>query len=89
MTQRTTVRLPDELLLQAKRKAADEGRTLTSFIEEGLRHVLADKRDAAQPGSVAIPVSTAKGWLKPPFKKLRDIEEFEDEQYVQRLRDLK
>jgi len=31
---RTTVRLPDDLLLRAKRKAAEEGRTLTSLIEE-------------------------------------------------------
>ncbi len=30
---RTTVRLPDELLEKAKRKAAAEGRTLTSLLE--------------------------------------------------------
>jgi hypothetical protein len=88
MTERTTVRLPDALLLQAKLKAAAEGRTLTSLIEEGLRNVVAEKRDAS-PRSVAIPVSTAKGWLKPPFKTLKDIEEFEDEEYVKRLRKLR
>ena len=86
MIERTTVRLPHDLLTRAKRKAAAEGRTLTSLIEEGLRRVVAEKRE---PRSVTIPVSTAKGWLKPPFKTLRDVEEFEDAEYVKRLRDLR
>src|ERR1700732_5175022 len=43
MTERTTIRLPDELLTRAKRKAAAEGRTLTSLIEQGLRLVVSDK----------------------------------------------
>ena len=38
---RTTVRLDDELLARAKRLAAEEGRTLTSLIEDGLREQLA------------------------------------------------
>lgn len=42
MKERTTVRLPQELLKRAKRKAAAEGRTLTSLIEEGLRAVVAE-----------------------------------------------
>jgi predicted transcriptional regulator len=33
---RTTVRLRDDLLKRAKRRAAAEGRTLTSIIEEGV-----------------------------------------------------
>ena len=37
MIERTTVRLPSELLKRAKRMAAAEGRTLTSLIEDGLR----------------------------------------------------
>jgi hypothetical protein len=40
---RTTVHLPDDLLARAKKKAAADGRTLTSLIEEGLRTVLAQK----------------------------------------------
>ena len=36
MTERTTVRLPDELLARARRKALAEGRTLTSLIADGL-----------------------------------------------------
>lgn len=37
---RTTLNLADGLAEQAKQRAADEGRTLTSLIEEGLRLVL-------------------------------------------------
>ena len=39
---RTTVRLSDDLLRSAKKRAAEEGRTLTSLIEEGLKVVLAE-----------------------------------------------
>jgi hypothetical protein len=38
---RTSVNLPDGLLDEARRRAAAEGRTLTSLIEEGLRLALA------------------------------------------------
>jgi hypothetical protein len=37
---RTTVRLDEALLRAAKIKAAKEGRTLTSLLEDGLRQVL-------------------------------------------------
>lgn len=38
---RTTLNLPDALLEEAKARAAQEGRTVTSLLEEGLRTVLA------------------------------------------------
>lgn len=49
---RTTLNLPDALVEQAKARAALEGRTLTSLVEQGLRTVL-----SAQPDSrpVALP----------------------------------
>jgi hypothetical protein len=37
---RTTIRLPDDLLRDAKRLAAESDRTLTSVIEEALRAAL-------------------------------------------------
>jgi hypothetical protein len=40
---RTTVDLDDELLLAAKRRAAERGSTLTAFIEEALAAALIDK----------------------------------------------
>ena len=41
---RTTVRLSDDLLAQAKRKALSEGTTLTALIERGLRLVVEPPR---------------------------------------------
>ena len=43
---RTSINLPDALLAEAKARAAAQGRTLTSLIEEGLRAVL-EEDDAA------------------------------------------
>jgi hypothetical protein len=61
---RTTVRLPDELMRKAKRKAAESGRTLTSFLEEGLKTILADPpRPAKKP--IRLPVSKASGGTLP------------------------
>jgi hypothetical protein len=40
---RTTIRLPDDLLQDAKRLAAESDRTLTSVIEEALRATLRGK----------------------------------------------
>jgi hypothetical protein len=87
MTERTTVRLPDELLDRARRKAAAEGRTLTSLIEEGLRQVVAEKRPT-KPPRVMPRISKAKGGFAPGITSLRDIEELEDVEYVERLKRL-
>ncbi|MHB8513693.1 MAG: DUF6364 family protein [Actinomycetota bacterium] len=40
MTERTTVRLDENLLASARHYAKESGRTLTSLIEEGLHRVL-------------------------------------------------
>lgn len=84
---RTTVHLPDELLVRAKRKAAAEGRTLTSLIEEGLRAVVADRPGKGSPAKkVRLPVSKATGGLLPgidPIKINTGTEESED---IERLR---
>ncbi len=86
MTERTTVRLPEALLRQAKRKAAVDGRTLTSLIEEGLRCVLAEE---PRPAARNLPrVSKARGWLAPGINDLRDVQELEDIEYIERLRRL-
>jgi hypothetical protein len=61
---RTTIRLRDELLQRAKKKAAQEGRTLTSLIEEGLTVVLAE-RPAGRRQPVELPVSSATGGVLP------------------------
>ncbi|HMD50688.1 MAG TPA: hypothetical protein VKG79_16365 [Bryobacteraceae bacterium] len=63
---RTTVRLDDALLSQARREAAKRHQTLTSLIEHGLRLALAESHRArtARP-RVVLPVSKATGGLRP------------------------
>jgi predicted transcriptional regulator len=43
---RTTIRLDDRLLAEAKRLALESGRTLTAVIEDALREVTARRKDA-------------------------------------------
>lgn len=61
---RTTVRLDDELLAEAKRFAARTGRTLTSLIDEGLREVLARGERRAPAKRVELPTG-GRGGLRP------------------------
>ncbi len=59
---RTTVRLDEHLLRQAKRAARERGETLTSLIEQGLRLVLAGSRQqAARRARVILPLSKVGG----------------------------
>jgi hypothetical protein len=85
MIKRTTVRLPTELLRKAQRKAAAEGRTLTALMEEGLRYVVSDK-PAEKRERVMPRVSTAGGGQAPGVKTFKDLEEIEDAEYIERLR---
>lgn len=63
---RTTVRLDDALLEQAKREASRRRATLTSLIEQGLRLVLAQSRSARERRRrVVLPVSRAAGGVLP------------------------
>jgi len=63
-TLRTTVRLEDALLEQAKREAVRRGDTLTALIEEGLRVVLASSKAPTKP-SLKLPVCRAGGGTLP------------------------
>ena len=91
MTERTTVRLPDELLARAKRKAAAEGRTLTSLIEDGLRAVVDERPKPAKARRVLLPVSKATGGLMPgvDLTRFSDYQEMEDLEYVERMKHFK
>jgi hypothetical protein len=61
---RTTVDLPDELLRQARQRAAEEGTTLTALLADGLRLRLGgspnDRRRQRR-----LPVSRVGGGLQP------------------------
>jgi hypothetical protein len=91
MTDRTTVRLPEDLLIRAKRKAAAEGRTLTSLIEDGLRLVLAGNRKMARSKRVLPPISTATGGPMPgvDLTDFSALQEMEDLEYVDRMKHFK
>ena len=91
MSERTTVRLPKDLLARAKRKAAAEGRTLTSLIEDGLRLIVADNQKRAKGKRVMPRISTATGGLMPgvDLTKLSELQELEDLDYVKRMQHFK
>ena len=59
------MRLPAELLRRAKKRAAANGQTLTSLIEEGLKVVLADVEHVRRHGRAKLPVSSATGGTLP------------------------
>lgn len=62
---RTTVRLDEGLLQEAKTEAARRGETVTSLIERGLRLVLAETRRSPRRTRVELPVSRARGGTRP------------------------
>jgi len=73
---RTTIRINDDLLQRARKRAADEGRTLTSLIEDALALVVA-KPKASRRGRVELPVSKASGGILPgiDLNRSSDLEE--------------
>ena len=60
---KTTLSLPDELLIEAKKKAAEQRRPLSALVEEGLRMVL--KKPVAARGKKVVRLVTVKGGLAP------------------------
>jgi len=73
---RTTVRINDDLLRRAKKRAAAEGRTLTSLVEEGLQLTLS-KAKSSRRKRVKLPVSQATGGVLPgiDLNRSSDLEE--------------
>ncbi len=87
MAERTTVRLPEELMRRAKRKAASQGRTLTALIEDGVRRVLKE-RDPPPGKRVLPPVCTATGGPAPgiDISNSAAMQEMDDLEYVERMK---
>ena len=77
---RTTVRLPEDLLARARRKAWAEGRTLSDLIEEGLRLVVGE-HPKRRPR-----VSKATGGLMPgiDINDSAALQEMDDLEYFER-----
>jgi hypothetical protein len=62
---KTTIDLPDELLIAAKKKAAESRSTLREIFERGLRRELAEKGATRRRRPPAIRWVTAPGGLPP------------------------
>lgn len=73
---RTTIRINDNLLKRAKKRAADERRTLTSLVEDGLVLILS-KVKLSPRKRVELPVSKATGGVLPgiDLNRSSDLEE--------------
>jgi hypothetical protein len=72
---------------RAKRKAADEGRSLTALIEDAVRRVVNEASNAK--GERVLPrVSTATGGLIPgiDWNDLAALEEMDDLEMLHRLK---
>ena len=41
---KTTIEIPDSLLDEAKRLAAEEGTTVRAYVEQGLRRIVAERK---------------------------------------------
>jgi hypothetical protein len=61
---RTTIRLSDDLLAQAKEAAVKSGRTLTAVIEDSLRLALSGKKEQPKRRQIRLP-SSGVGGLRP------------------------
>lgn len=62
---RTTIRLDDALLVEAKAAAAARGTTLTALVEDALRESLARRRNAHDRPLVELPTFRGEGGLRP------------------------
>jgi hypothetical protein len=62
---RTTIRLDDHLLREAKRAAAEGGTTLTALIEDALREALARRDAAGRRERVELPTFGSGSRLQP------------------------
>jgi plasmid stability protein len=90
MAERTTVRLPEDLVKRAKKRAAAEGTSMTALIEDGLRRVLNERSAGAEKVRVMPRVSKASGATRSgighaELSRLKMIEELEDLDYVERM----
>ena len=58
---RTTIRLDDRLMADAKRRAAETGRTFTAVVEDALRQCLAPVRAPGMRTPVKLRTVTGRG----------------------------
>jgi hypothetical protein len=61
---RTTIRMNDDLLREAKQAALDSNRSLTAFLEDAVREVLARRRQRRERPPILLPTFRGTG-LRP------------------------
>jgi hypothetical protein len=61
---RTTIRLDERLLTEAKKRAAEKGTTLTALIEDSLREALARRAHPVQRKKIRM-ITFGEGGLQP------------------------
>ena len=87
MNERTTIRLPEPLLAAAKKRAAEEGRTVTALVIEGLQKVIDEprrKRRIKMPPICPASIKSAKAVHRFTIEDIRAAEEQADADYVKR-----
>lgn len=60
---RTTINLPDDLLVQLKKRAADSGTTMTALLENALREAVSRAGRRSVRTRVKLPTFRGKGVL--------------------------
>ena len=88
MIARTTVRLPEDLMREVKKVAAETDRSLTAVIEDALREHLSRRRPATEGRRVELPTD-GEGGLQPGVgidegRELRDL--LDEDRGLDRLR---
>jgi hypothetical protein len=73
---------------RAKRKAAEEGRSLTELIETGLRQILSGRPSTQRARRIRPPVSSARGGLLPgvDLEDMARLQESDDLATASRLK---
>jgi hypothetical protein len=91
MIERTTVRLPKELMKLAKRKAAEDGRSLTSLIEDSVRQAVSGDQRPKKEKRVLPRISKATGgtWPGIDISNSAALQEMDDLEYVERMKNFK
>jgi predicted transcriptional regulator len=78
MTSRTTFRLDEEILSEAKAAAARQHRSLNSVMEEALRRWLAVAQELQNRPPVELPTSGTPGGRHLSWEEIQEILEQED-----------
>lgn len=80
---KTTIDIADPILSEARRLASQEGTTLRALVEQGLRHVISERRQKRQPFRLRLVTSGGQG-LRPELQdaswdEIRDLSYEKDE----------